>query len=140
MSCAQSGPRSEVVQGYADWRFFQSRVLGPWAEKSLNAVFGFNFLFAHMVIAVVVFILCGMVMFYAGRAIGGRQSGWSAFLAFQTLFALMMARPWLYIWDYFILLAAAIFLLLVIKRAPVVVVPVADGRCVLQPRDLLLFH
>lgn len=30
----------------------------------------------------------------------------------------MMSRPWLYIWDYFILLVGAIFLLLVIRRAP----------------------
>jgi len=107
-----------VLEGYPYWRHFQSRLLGPWAEKSLNVLFGFNFLVAHMIIAIAVLTLCGVVMFYAGRAIGGRQSGWSALLAFQTLFTLMMSRPWLYIWDYFVLLVAAVFLLLVIRRAP----------------------
>ena len=30
----------------------------------------------------------------------------------------MLARPWLYIWDYFVVLAGAVFLLLMIRRAP----------------------
>jgi hypothetical protein len=107
-----------VVQGYPHWRYFQSRVLGPWIEQLLNFLFGFNFLAAHMIVAIVVLTLAGGVMFYTGRAIAGRQGGWSALLAFQTLFTLMMARPWLYIWDYFTLLATATFLLLVISRAP----------------------
>ena len=107
-----------VLEGYPHWRYFQSRLLGPLAEKSLNLLFGFNFLVAHMIVAVVVLTLCGVVMFYAGRAIGGRQSGWSALFAFETLFLLMMARPWLYIWDYFLLLLTATFMLLVIRRAP----------------------
>jgi hypothetical protein len=52
-----------------------------------------------------------------GRAVDGRQSGWSALLAFNDLFTLSMCRPWLYIWDYFVLLNAAVFMLLVIRRA-----------------------
>jgi len=107
-----------VVIGYPHWRVFQSRLIGPGMEKLLNLLFGFNFLIAHMIVAIIILTLCGVVMFYAGRAIGGRQSGWSAMLAFQTLFALLMSRPWLYIWDYFVLLVAATFLLLVIRRAP----------------------
>lgn len=107
-----------VLAGYPHWRYFQSRLLGPWTENVLHLLFGFNFLVAHMIVAIVVSTLCGMVMFYAGRTIGGRQSGWIALFAFQTLFALMMARPWLYIWDYFIVLTGAAFMLLVIRRAP----------------------
>ncbi len=107
-----------VLEGYPHWRYFQSRVLGPWAEEILHLLFGFNYLVAHMIVAIIVLTLCGAAMFYAGRAIGGHQSGWSALFAFQTLFALMMARPWLYIWDYFILLVGAVFMLLVIRRAP----------------------
>ena len=107
-----------VLEGYPHWRYFQSRLLGPWAEKLLNIIFGFNFLVGHMIVAIIVLTITGVVMFHAGRAIDGRQSGWSALLAFQTLFTLMMSRPWLYIWDYFILLIAAVFLLLVIRRAP----------------------
>ncbi len=72
-----------VLAGYPHWRYFQSRLLGPWAENVLHLLFGFNFLAAHMVVAIVVSTLCGAVMFYAGRAIGGRQSGWSALFAFQ---------------------------------------------------------
>ena len=107
-----------IVEGYPHWRVFQSRVLGPWLEKLLNLLFGFNYAVGHIVIAVVMLTLCGAVMFYAGRAIGGRQSGWSALLGFHVLFALTMARPWLYIWDYFILMVAALFLWLMLRRAP----------------------
>jgi hypothetical protein len=107
-----------VLAGYPYWRYLQSRLLGPGLEKLLNLLFGFDYLTAHMIVAIAAFTACGIVMFYLGRAIGGRQSGWSAMLAFQTLFAMMMSRPWLFIWDYFILLVAAIFLLLVIRRAP----------------------
>ena len=84
----------------------------------MSLLFGFNLAVAHIVVAIVMLTLCGAVMFYAGRAIGGRQTGWSSLLAFQVLFALMMSRPWLYIWDYFVLLVAAVFLLLLICRAP----------------------
>jgi len=107
-----------VLEGLPHWRYFQSRLLGPGIEKFLNLTFGFNYLVAHMIVAIAALTACSIVMFEAGRAIGGRQSGWSAMLAFQTLFLLMMSRPWLYIWDYFILLVGAIFLLLVIRRAP----------------------
>jgi hypothetical protein len=107
-----------VLQGYPHWRYFQSRLLGPLAEKAVNLLFGVNLIVAHVIVAVIVLTACGAVMFYAGRAIGGRRSGWSALLAFQLLFALMMSRPWLYIWDYFLLLLSAIFMLLVIRRAP----------------------
>jgi len=109
---------SGVLQGYPHWRYFQSRLLGPLVEKAVSLVFGINLTVAHMIVAVIVLTACGAVMFYAGRAIGGRQSGWSALLAFNLLFAFMMSRPWLYIWDYFLLLLSAVFMLLVIRRAP----------------------
>jgi hypothetical protein len=107
-----------VIDGFPHWRVFQSRVLGPWVEKIVSLPFGSNLLIGHVVVAVVMLTLCGVVMFYAGRDIGGNHAGWSSLLAFQALFALTMARPWLYIWDYFVLLVAAAFLLLVIRRAP----------------------
>ena len=107
-----------ILDGYPHWRVIQSRVLGPWLEKFLSLLFGFKLCAAHIIIAVIVLTLCGVVMFHAGRAIGGRQRGWSALLAFHVLFTLMMALPWLYIWDYFVLLAAAVFMLLMIRRAP----------------------
>jgi hypothetical protein len=107
-----------VIDGFPHWRVFQSRVLGPWVEKIVSLPFGSDLLLGHIVVAVVMLTLCGAVMFYAGRAVGGRQAGWSSLLAFQVLFALVMARPWLYAWDYFVLLVAAAFLLLGIRRAP----------------------
>lgn len=107
-----------ILQGYPHWRFFQSRVLGPLVEKGVSLVFGTNLTVAHVIVAVIMLTLCGVVMFYIGRELAGRQGGWSAMLAFEALFALTMSRPWLYIWDYFILLLTAIFLWLVIRRAP----------------------
>ena len=107
-----------ILVGYPHWRVFQSRVLGPWLEKFLNLLFGFNLALGHIITAVVMLTLCGVVMFHAGRDIGGRQSGWSALLAFHVLFTLMMGHPWLYIWDFFILMTAAVFLLLMIRHAP----------------------
>jgi hypothetical protein len=106
-----------ILDGYPHWRLVQSRVLGPWLQKFLSMLFGFKLSVAHTIIAIVTLTLCGVVMFHAGRAIGGRQRGWSALLAFHVLFTLLMARPWLYIYDYFVLLAAAVFMLLMIRRA-----------------------
>jgi hypothetical protein len=107
-----------VLDGYPHWRLVQARVLGPWLEECLSVLFGFELRVGHVIIAVAVLTLSGVVMFQAGRAIGGRQEGWSALLAFHVLFSLMMTRPWLYIWDYFVLLVAAVFMLLIIRRAP----------------------
>src|SRR5262245_35601509 len=107
-----------ILDGYPHWRIVQSRVLGPWLEKFLSLLFGFKRSLAQMVLAIPFLALCGAVMFHAGCAIGGRQRGWSALLAFHVLFTLMMAPPWLYIYDYFVLLAAAVFMLLMIRRAP----------------------
>jgi hypothetical protein len=107
-----------ILDGYPHWRLFQSRLLGPWSEKSLNLLFGFDLLLAHVIVAVTALTICGVVMFHAGRAIGGSQRGWSALLALHLLFTLMMSPEWLYIWDFFVLLAAAIFMLLTIRQAP----------------------
>jgi hypothetical protein len=106
-----------VLDGYPHWRLVQSRVLGPLLEKGLSLLFGVSLQLSHSIIAVVLLVIIGVVIFHVGQRIRGRQSGWSALLAFHVLFALMMARPWLYIWDYFILLTAALFLLLVVARA-----------------------
>ena len=107
-----------VLDGYPHWRLVQSRVLGPWLEELLRVLFGFRLSQAHVIIAIAILTLSGVVMFQAGRAIGERQGGWSALLAFHALFALLLNPPYLYIWDYFVLLAAAVFMLLVIRRAP----------------------
>lgn len=107
-----------VLQGYGPWRVFQSRVLGPWTEKAIAYVFGTSLGVAHIALAVVLLTIAAVVMFYAGRAVAGRQGGWSAMLAFELVFVLTQARPWLYIWDYYILLAGAIFMLLAVRRAP----------------------
>jgi len=107
-----------ILDGYPHWRNVQSRVLGPWLEKFLNLLFGFNLSTAHIVIAIIALTLCGVVMFDAGRAVDGRQAGWSALLAFHVLFTLILGFPWLYIYDYFILLAGSVFMLLMIRRAP----------------------
>jgi hypothetical protein len=61
----------------------------------LSLLFGVDLSVAHTIIAIAMLTLCGVVMFPAGRAIGGRQRGWSALLAFHVLFTLAMARPWL---------------------------------------------
>ena len=107
-----------ILDGYPHWRLVQARVLGPWLEKFLSLLFGLKLVLAHAILAIAILTLCGVVMFHAGQAIGGRQRGWSAFLAFHVLFALMIAPPWLYIYDYFVLLAGAVFMLLMIRQAP----------------------
>jgi hypothetical protein len=55
-----------ILEGYAPWRVFQSRVLGPWLEKFLSLIFGLKFEIAHMLIAISMLTLCGVVMFRAG--------------------------------------------------------------------------
>src|SRR5262249_16654601 len=49
-----------ILQGYAPWRIFQSRVLGPWLEKFLGLIFGFTLEIAHMIIATSILTLCGV--------------------------------------------------------------------------------
>jgi hypothetical protein len=106
-----------VLTGYPHWRHFQSRLLGPWIVESLTS-FGINFAAAHLVIAAAILTLTSVVLFHAGRVVAGRQAGWSALFTFFTLFMAVMNRPWLYVWDYFIVLTGALFLLLVVCRAP----------------------
>jgi hypothetical protein len=107
-----------ILDGYPHWRLVQARVLGPWLEKFLSLLFGFKLSLGHVIIAIAILTLCGVVMFHAGHAIGERQRGWSALLAFHLLFILIIAPKWLYIYDYFVLLAAAVFMLLMIRQAP----------------------
>jgi hypothetical protein len=107
-----------VLDGYPHWRDVQSQVLGPWLEEFLSVLFGLKLSLGHVIIAVATLTLSGVVMFQAGRAIGGRLAGGMSLLAFHVLFTLMMGRPWLYIWDYFVLLTATVFMLLIIRGAP----------------------
>lgn len=106
-----------VLAGYPHWRVYQARLLGPWAADSLS-LFGLNLVGGHMVVAVAALGLSGVAIFQAGRAVCGRQGGWTALLYFHVLFSLLMSRPWLYVWDYFILLTGAVFMLLAVRRAP----------------------
>ncbi len=106
-----------VLDGLPHWRYYQSRVLGPVTEYVLT-LFGYSLPLAHVIVAVATLFLTGVIMYKAGRALRDSRTGWTAFFALHALFAMMMSRPWLYIWDYFILLFGTIFLFLVIARAP----------------------
>ncbi|TWB77234.1 hypothetical protein FBZ87_10348 [Nitrospirillum amazonense] len=116
-----------VLQGYPHWRFFQSRVLAPFLEHLIELT-GVNLTSAHAVVAVFGLTGAGLALFYAAQAaagqgaasqrVDGRQKAWTALLAMHVLFMALMSKPWLYIWDFVLLLTTAVFYLLVLTRAP----------------------
>ncbi|MDZ5648556.1 hypothetical protein [Nitrospirillum sp. BR 11828] len=111
-----------VLHGYPHWRFFQSRVLAPVLEHLIELM-GVPLTNAHATVAIFGLTGAGLALFYAAQAAGGpdskgRQKAWTALLAMHVLFAALMAKPWLYIWDFVLLLTTAVFYLLVLTRAP----------------------
>jgi hypothetical protein len=107
-----------VLEGLPHWRVFQSRLLGPELVGLLSSAGGLSFLNAHLVVSTVAMVLSGVLAFRVAGWLGGRAAGWGGLLSLHVLFALLMTAPWLYIWDYFVLLLGLLFLHLVVHRAP----------------------
>lgn len=106
-----------VLDGLPHWRVYQSRVLGPLVMAMVSGL-GPSFLNAYFITGIATLTATAVVMFRVGHRLAGPPGGWAAMMGLFVLFSVLLTRPWLYIWDFFILLIGATFLLLVVRRAP----------------------
>lgn len=104
-----------ILDGLPHWRVYQSRMLGPWATKAIG-LFGPGIVHAQIILLVVCLAATAVVLHLAARRLG-RSSGPFQVAFFFLVFVLLQGRPWLYVWDGFILLFGAAFLYLVIVEA-----------------------
>ncbi len=98
-----------VLDGRPHWRIYQSRVLAPYIIKALAQVMP-SFLSAHILYSILALFACGLVAMRIGDRVAGRAGAIAALLAFHLTFACLLARPWLYAWDF---LDAFVYLALV---------------------------
>ncbi|WP_148293655.1 hypothetical protein [Azospirillum sp. B4] len=105
-----------VLDGLPHWRVYQSRVLGPLVMAAIHGV-GPSWINAYYITGIGGLTATALVMFRVGQRLGDAAGGWAAMLGLFVLFALFLSRPWLYVWDFFVLLVGAVFLLLVVRRA-----------------------
>jgi hypothetical protein len=96
-----------VIDGRPHWRIYQSRVLSPYIIDTLSHVMP-SFVSAHVLFSLVALAAAGMIAARIGERVGRR--GLVAMFAFHAMFALLLARPWLYAWDF---VDAIVFLLFV---------------------------
>ncbi|ASG22892.1 hypothetical protein [Nitrospirillum viridazoti] len=106
-----------VLDGLPHWRVYQSRVLGPLVMAAVSWL-GPSLLNAYFITGIGALTAAAVVTFRVGRRLEGPAGGWAAMMGLLALFPLVLSRPWLYIWDFFILVIGATFLLLVVRRAP----------------------
>ncbi|MDE1146427.1 MAG: hypothetical protein PW843_07355 [Azospirillaceae bacterium] len=107
-----------VLIGLPHWRVYQSRLLGPALVKLVSFT-GLSFFNAYFLVTIVLLTCCSVLAFETGRKLGGtRTGGWAAMLTLHALFLLTQAPPWLYIWDFLILLTGFALLRLMIAGAP----------------------
>lgn len=87
-----------IVDGYPHWRIFQSRVLGPYLVAGISKL-GLSYLAAHVTVSLLLLGVAGICAWRLGERIA-RGRGFIALVLFHLAFALLLAPPWLYIWDY----------------------------------------
>jgi hypothetical protein len=88
-----------VVEGKPHWRLYQNRVLGPYAVHVVERLTQ-NYLASYVGVTLGLLTLAGILAWVLGRRLGGVQSAFSAILLFHLAFAFLLAKPWLYAWDY----------------------------------------
>lgn len=106
-----------IVHGKPHWRIYQSRILGPYLVDSLTRVFP-SAASAYVFVTIAVLAVAGMVAWRLGDRVAGERGSWRCLLAIHAGFTLLLAHPWLYIWDYFDLLVFVVFVLFVVEKRP----------------------
>src|SRR5207249_2203785 len=89
-----------VVTGHPYWRIAQSRLLGPWLVQAMTPLFH-SYLGAHVAYSLIAVTVAGVLAWRIG--------GWLGFLTLQFCFTALLSPPWLYVWDYFDLVAFLVF-------------------------------
>jgi hypothetical protein len=106
-----------VIEGRPHWRIYQSRVLAPYAVDALAAVTR-DFTLAHAVFSIGMLVIAGLLAYRIGARVGGPRRGALALVAFHALFALVVARPWLYGWDFVDAVVFLVFVDFVLAERP----------------------
>jgi hypothetical protein len=106
-----------VVHGRPHWRIYQSRLLGPYLVDSVTHVMPSS-ASAYVLVTIVTLAIAGLLACRLGNRIAGAPGAWRALLATHAAFAFLLAKPWLYIWDYFDLVVFLVFALFVIEKRP----------------------
>ena len=106
-----------VVHGRPHWRIYQSRILGPYLLNSLTNVMpgGAS---AYVLTTIALLVVGGLLACRLGNRIAGEPGAWRALFATHAAFAFLLAKPWLYIWDYYDLVIFLAFTLFVIEKRP----------------------
>lgn len=103
-----------IVAGKPHWRIYQSRVLGPWIVEAFSKVFP-TFIAAHVFVSIAALVAAGLVAWRLGESFKARAF---AFVAFHALFVVLLAKPWLYVWDFFDVVVFLLFTLFVVEKRP----------------------
>lgn len=88
-----------VLDGHPHWRVYQSRVLSPHIVQ-LFSWFSPSFQVAHEVFSVASLAVIGILAWRLGHREAGRRGALLALVVAHASFALCVAPPWLYCWDY----------------------------------------
>lgn len=105
-----------VVEGLPHWRIYQSRIFAPYLVEWLSR-FAPSYADAHLFYAFAALTLAGYLALHcAWRLYGDVLASLCAGFAVHALFALLLARPWLYAWDYGALVAFVLFVYLAMAR------------------------
>jgi hypothetical protein len=98
-----------VTSGRPHWRIYQSRVLSPYLVDALSHVTP-SFLSAHVLFSLLALAVAGVLAARIGERVAGARGGLLAMFVFHAVFAMLLARPWIYAWDF---VDAIVFLLFV---------------------------
>jgi hypothetical protein len=106
-----------VVDGTPHWRIYQSRILAPYLIDALAHVLP-SFGSAYVLFCIAMLTACGLISARIGDRVAGRAGAVAALLAFHVAFALLLARPWLYAWDFGDALVFLVVVDLVVAERP----------------------
>lgn len=106
-----------VVNGTPHWRIYQSRVLGPYLVQWLSS-YTPSYADAYFAFAVAALAIAGLlILILAFRLFRDTSAALASFFTLHAMFALLLAHPWLYAWDFGSLIVYTIFVYLVLSGA-----------------------
>ncbi len=106
-----------VVNGMPHWRIYQSRVLGPYLVQWLSAYVP-DYTDAYFVFAIGALTVAGFfTLMLAFRLFRNASAAFACFFMMHAMFALLLARPWLYAWDFGSLIVFTLFVYLALTVA-----------------------
>ncbi len=97
-----------VVDGLPHWVVYQSRVLAPYTIYLLY-LFNGDYFLAHRYFTEFFIGISGILILFTARKRYGADAAGCSFFLFQTLFSLILRRPWIYSWDIYNIIFFTVF-------------------------------